>query len=101
MDGSLCINGGLPAVGRDAIAETAKTFMDAFPDLRVVMDGASYEAGNPVYRWTLIGANSGPGGTGRHVQISGFEEWRFGADGLIAASVGSFDAEEYSRQLNG
>jgi SnoaL-like domain len=101
MEGSLCINGGVPAVGRAAIAGTAKSFMDAFPDMRVVMDGASYEAGHPVYRWTLIGTNSGPGGTGRQVEISGFEQWRFGADGLIAISVGSFDAEEYSRQLNG
>jgi hypothetical protein len=39
------------------------------------------------------------GGTGRTVCISGFEEWRTGSDGLIAESLGHFDAEDYARQL--
>jgi hypothetical protein len=34
------------------------------------------------------------------VKISGFEEWRFGLDGLIAESLGHFDAVDYQRQLN-
>jgi hypothetical protein len=33
------------------------------------------------------------------VRISGFEEWRIGADGLIAESEGHFDSSEYQRQL--
>ena len=37
-DGSLTINDGEPSVGRAAIAEAARSFMTAFPDLRVVMD---------------------------------------------------------------
>lgn len=37
-DGSLTINGGSPAIGREAIAEAARGFMDGFPDLRVEMD---------------------------------------------------------------
>jgi hypothetical protein len=52
-----------------------------------------------VYRWTLVGTNTGPGGTGHRVRISGFEEWTIGADGLIADSLGQFDAAEYQRQL--
>src|ERR1700760_2983779 len=38
-DGSLSVNAGTPAVGRGAITEVAQSFMSAFPDLRVVMDG--------------------------------------------------------------
>jgi len=53
------------------------------------------------YHWTLIGTNTGPGGTGKRVQISGFEDWRFGADGLVTESAGHFDGAEYERQLKG
>jgi hypothetical protein len=44
--------------------------------------------------------NTGPGGTGNAVCISGFEEWTFGPDGLIAASRGHFDEAEYQHQLH-
>ena len=97
--GSLRVNDGAPAVGRDAIAEVAQSFMTAFPDLCVVMDNLRLQAGEPEYHWTLAGTNSGPGGTGRRVRISGFERWRIGSDGLIASSQGHFDAAEYRRQL--
>jgi uncharacterized protein (TIGR02246 family) len=36
--GSLIINGGTPTVGRAAITEAARSFMVAFPDMRVLMD---------------------------------------------------------------
>ena len=98
-EGSLQVNDGAPAVGREAIAAVARSFMVAFPDLRVVMDDLRGEAGAPEYHWTLSGTNSGPGGTGGKVLISGFEEWTLGSDGLIAASLGHFDAAEYQRQL--
>jgi len=102
--GSLTINGGPPAVGRDAITTAAQEFMTAFPDLTVVMDGLDVEghaagADRAVYRWTLDGTNTGPGGTGARVHITGFEEWRIGADGLIAESQGHFDGADYQRQL--
>ena len=54
---------------------------------------------NAQYRWTLVGTNTGPGGTGRRVKISGFEEWTIGDDGLIAASLGHYDQAEYDRQV--
>jgi len=100
-EGSLTINTGEAAVGRGAIAGSAKGFMDAFPDLRVHMDGLEVQGEGAVYSWTLEGTNSGPGGTGRRVRISGFEEWRMGADGLIADSQGHFDSGEYERQVKG
>lgn len=96
---SLKINDASPAVGRAAIAAAAQGFMTDFPDMVVTMDSASIEANRAVFRWTLMGTNSGPGGTGNKVQISGYEEWTIGANGLIADSKGHFDESEYRRQL--
>ena len=97
--GSLAINGGVPAVGRAALTAVAASFYEALPDMQVycrdlVLDGDHIE-----YHWTFTGTNTGPGGTGNAVQVDGFEAWAIGEDGLIAASIGSYDAEEYARQL--
>ena len=100
-NGSLRVNDVEPAVGRDAIAEVAHGFMTAFPDMKVLMDDVSGQAERAVFRWTLVGTNTGPGGSGRPVRISGFEEWRLDAGGLIAESQGHFDAADYQRQLEG
>lgn len=100
-DGSLTINGGAPAIGREAITEAARGFMDGFPDLRVDLDRLQTGDDSPVYHWTLTGTNTGPGGTGRAVRISGFEQWTIGDDGLIAASLGSFDEADWDHQING
>lgn len=97
-DGSLTINGGTPAVGRLAITAAAKSFMDAFPDMQVILDGVHLRAGGGEYRWTLVGTNTGPGGTGNRVRISGYERWQL-AGGLIAASQGHYDQAEYDRQI--
>jgi hypothetical protein len=32
------------------------------------------------------------------VRVKGFESWTLDQDGLIAASLGSYDAAEYARQ---
>jgi nuclear transport factor 2 (NTF2) superfamily protein len=98
-DGSLCVNDGPPAVGRRAITEVAQSFMTAFPDMRVVMNGAVVQGDRTEYRWTLTGTDTGPGGTGHRVRVSGFELWQMDADGLIASSQGHFDDAEYRRQL--
>jgi hypothetical protein len=58
--------------------------MTAFPDIVVKMDRLVVNGANTEYHWTLTGTNTGPGGTGSLVRISGFEEWRFGPGGLIA-----------------
>jgi hypothetical protein len=86
--GSLRINDRTPAIGRSAITDAVQSFMTAFPDIvvnmgRVLVNGATIE-----YHWTLTGTNTGPGGTGHFVRISGFEEWHFGRNGLIAESLG-------------
>jgi hypothetical protein len=100
-NGLLRINAGAPAIGRNAITESARAFMTAFPDLRVILDDLREQGDRTEYHWTLIGTNTGPGGTGRHVRISGFEAWKFGGDGLIADSLGHFDAADYQSQLDG
>ncbi|HYU79280.1 MAG TPA: nuclear transport factor 2 family protein [Vicinamibacterales bacterium] len=97
---SLKINDGVPSVGRTAITAAAQEFMTAFPDMVVAMDGISLDRDRALYRWTLTGTNTGPGGTGNAVRISGYEEWTLGADGLIARSNGHFDEADYLRQLN-
>jgi uncharacterized protein (TIGR02246 family) len=97
--GSLTINQGRPAVGRAEIAAAAQGFMTAFPDLVVRMDALDVDGSHAIYRWTLIGTNTGPGGTGRPVEISGYEEWTIGAEGLIAASLGHYDAADFERQV--
>lgn len=97
--GCLTINGGVPAIGRSAITAAAQGFMTAFPDLKVYMDDLVDTQGTVTYKWTLEGTNAGPGGTGKRVRISGFEIWRIGDDGLVAESLGNFDAAEYQRQV--
>jgi len=97
--GSLTINNGPPSVGRASITEAARSFMVAFPDMRVLMDDLLVRDDSIEYRWTLVGTNTGPGGSGNRVRISGSEEWTFGDDGLIAASQGHYDEAEYNRQL--
>jgi nuclear transport factor 2 (NTF2) superfamily protein len=99
LSGSLTINDGTPAVGRDAITEAAQSFMTAFPNLRVIMDDVSADGDRIEYRWTLTGTNTGPGGTGRPVRMGGVERWQIGKDELIASSQGRFDEAEYLRQL--
>ena len=85
-NGSLRVNDNDPAVGRNAIAVVAQSFMTAFPDLSVVMDALVLGGDQAEYHWTLTGTNTGPGGTGRAVRISGLESWQMGGDGLIASS---------------
>lgn len=99
--GSLKVNDGAPAVGTAAITEVARGFMTAFPDLVIQLDRVERRGDRVLYHWTLTGTNTGPGGTGRRVRVSGYEDWKFGADGLVAESLGHFDAAEYDRQLKG
>ena len=98
-NGSLEINHGQPSVGRAAIAAAAQGFMSAFPDMIVRMDDLDRDGGRFLFRWTLTGTNTGPGGSGKSVRISGYEEWTIGPDGLILESLGHFDEAEYQRQL--
>jgi SnoaL-like polyketide cyclase len=100
-DGSLSVNHGTPAIGRAAIQCTVQSFMTAFPDLQVILDKLVVKDDCIEYHWTLLGTNTGPGGTGRPVRISGMENWKLWADGLIAISEGEFNEAAYKRQLGG
>jgi len=97
--GSLTINDGAPAIGRPSIEAAAQSFMTAYPDLVVKFDRLEPKGDRVLYRWTFIGTNSGPGGTGNPVRISGYEDWKIGPDGLIAESRGRYDAADWERQV--
>ncbi|HMS64520.1 MAG TPA: ester cyclase [Ignavibacteria bacterium] len=97
--GSLSVNSNPPAIGRAAISVIADGFMTAFPDMTVSMDKLTETSDGIEFHWTLRGTNTGPEGTGNKVEISGKEIWEFDNDGLIKNSRGSYDAEEYNRQL--
>jgi steroid delta-isomerase-like uncharacterized protein len=99
--GSLRVNAGEPAVGREAIAAKARGFMEAFPDMVVRLDKISGGDGQATFHWIWTGTNTGPGGTGNAVNMTGYEEWTFSSDGLIVESKGNYDAAEYERQLGG
>jgi predicted ester cyclase len=94
---AISVNGG-PMV---AIVEVARGFMRDFPDMVVTFDKVENTANGTEFHWTFAGRNTGPGGTGNTVRISGYELWRIDADGLIAESKGHFDAADYMRQLEG
>jgi len=97
--GSISINNGPPAIGRAAIAREAQAFMTTFPDMVVTFDKLEPQLDAITFHWTLTGTNTGPGGTGKRVRISGYELWKIDSDGLIAESKGHFDGTEYERQL--
>jgi steroid delta-isomerase-like uncharacterized protein len=98
--GSISINNGPPAVGRAAIAKEAQAFMTTFPDMVVTFDKLEPRQDGVAFHWTLTGTNTGPGGTGKRVRISGYELWKID-NGLIRESKGHFDAAEYERQIKG
>ena len=98
-NGSLSVNHGTPAIGRSAIQNTVQSFMTAFPDLQVIFDKLVVNDDRVEYHWTLVGTNTGPGGTGKPVRISGMENWKAWSEGLIDVSEGEFDAADYHRQL--
>jgi hypothetical protein len=100
-DGSLTINNGTPSAGRVALAATAGSYMEAFPDMVLVMDSLMVDGDTYRYHWTFTGTNTGPGGTRNKVIFSGFERWTMNTDGLIQKSIGTYDAEDYNKQLNG
>jgi len=96
---SLTINGGTPSTGRKELAATAASYMTAFPDLHVSVDHVLVAGDAVFWVWTLTGTNTGPGGNGKPVRVSGIEVWTMGESGLVANSIGYYDAETYERQI--
>jgi len=84
-NGSLSINGGSP--GRAAITQAAAEFMTAFPDLTVLFDNLIVQKDSIHYHWTLLGTNTGPGGTDHKVRIRGFESWKLSPNGRRPMSL--------------
>ena len=97
--GSLTINDGVPSVGRDAVEQTAREYMSAFPDMLVRMVELSRDGERVNFYWHWTGTNTGPGGTGATVDLKGYEQWTLDEDGLILESLGHLDEAEYQRQL--
>ena len=98
-DGYISVNGGAPSIGRDAIAKKAQGFMTAFPDMIVTLDKLEVKNNKVLFHWHWIGTNSGPGGSGKKLDIRGFEQWTFNDAGLIVESLGTYDKAEYERQM--
>jgi steroid delta-isomerase-like uncharacterized protein len=98
-NGTLMVNDGPPSVGRAAVTATARAYMTAFPDMVVKMTEMSQQDGHPVFHWLWTGTNTGPGGTGKSVRMTGYEVWTLDAHGRITLSKGHYDEAEYQRQL--
>jgi uncharacterized protein (TIGR02246 family) len=98
-NGSLSVNDGRPAVGRAAIAATARGFYEALPDMQVYFDDLVVDGPRVEFHWTFTGTNTGPGGTGKAVRVSGYEDWTLDDQALVSRSLGHYDAAEYARQL--
>src|SRR6266436_4392411 len=67
-NGSLSVNDGPPAIGRAAITEIARGFMTTFPDMVVTFDKLEPQPNAIAFHWTLMGTNTGPGGSGKRVR---------------------------------
>ena len=93
--GAISVNGPPPV----PIADVARGFMRDFPDMVVTFDKLENTPTGTEFHWTFTGTNTGPGGTGNRVHISGYELWKIDNDGLIAESKGHFDAADYECQL--
>ncbi|MBC7894091.1 MAG: nuclear transport factor 2 family protein [Cytophagaceae bacterium] len=98
--GVLNVNAGAPAIGRAAVRGTVESFMQGFPDMLVRMDSVVRDESKVTFHWRWTGTNTGPGGNGKAVDITGYEEWTFDAMGLIAQSLGHYDEAEYERQMS-
>ena len=98
-DGSLQVNQGAISEGRAAITDVARGFMTDLPDMIVTFDSLVTRENAVEFHWTLTGTNTGPGGTGNRVEVSGYESWQLGANNRILESKGTFSAEEYNRQI--
>jgi steroid delta-isomerase-like uncharacterized protein len=98
-DATFRINEGGTARGRAAIAAVAGGYMEAFPDMRIDLERLVPTEDGAEFHWRWTGTNTGPGGSGRPVDMTGYEEWTFSADGLIQAMQGHFDEAEYARQM--
>jgi len=100
LDGFITINGSEPAIGRASVADIALDYMTSFPDLDVQCDQVLMENGAIQWHWTMRGTHSGPDGSGRRIDISGYETIVLDREGLIVSAHGYFDENDYTSQLS-
>ena len=77
----------------------AAGFMEAFPGMILTLDDLHVADETAVFSWTLHGTNTGPGGTGNKVVISGYEVWQLDEDCKVAKSHGYYDSATYAHQV--
>lgn len=97
-DGGIVINRGTPWQGRTKVAEMAAGFYTDVQDMRVILDDLRIAGDHVAFIWTFTGRHAG---TGNALDVKGWEEWDLDENGLIAASRGWYDADDYGRQVNG
>jgi hypothetical protein len=94
LGGTIAINGGAHGDhGGCALVQ------DRVPGHTEFMDDVLLKEEAVEYHWTFTGTSTSRYRQVPWVQISGFEEWRFGDDGLVAESQGHYDQAEYDQQL--
>ncbi len=89
---------GLEAVGRSRIAEMAAGFYADVPDLSLTCDNLRCAGTHAIFVWTFTGHDAK---TGNPLKVQGWEEWELGEDLKVKASLGWFDSDEYTRQVEG
>lgn len=94
-DGSLQVNEGEAAIGREQIAAVARGFMTDLPDMRVYLDSLVSDQDKHTFHWTLKGTHLA---SGNKINISGYEIWSMSEENLILQSLGRFDGEQYNDQ---
>lgn len=96
--GSIVINRGTSWQGRAKIAEMAAGFYADVHDMRVILDALRVAGDHVAFIWTFTGRHAA---SGNALDVKGWEEWDLDPDGLVAASKGWFDADDYARQVAG
>ena len=97
-NGNIVINRGTPWQGRAKVAEMAAGFYTDVSNMRVLLDDLRVAGDHVAFIWTFTGKHAA---TGNPLNVKGWEEWDLNTDGLIAASKGWFDADDYARQVSG
>ncbi|HQU70066.1 MAG TPA: nuclear transport factor 2 family protein [Albidovulum sp.] len=97
-EGGIIINRGEPWQGRGRVAEMAAGFYADVAEMTVFCDDLRIAGDHVAFLWTFTGRHTG---TGRALDVKGWEEWDLGPGGTIRASLGWYDAADYARQVAG
>ena len=99
-NGSLTVNDGEAAVGRAGVEQKVRDFMTAFPDMTVRLVELRQDGDQVEFHWRWTGTETGPGGSGNAVDLTGHEKWTFNDEGFILQSLGYYDEADYERQIS-